>query len=274
MVAVPTRKIVIWCGAAPNQKALANKISKRFNIAGIVIASTIKGRKKRRIRELPAIILDRIRFRKIYTSWKCLMKFYNDRYQAWPQVPILKVDDINSIKVIEFTENIQPDLVAVSGTALIKEPLLKVKTKIGIINLHTGLSPYVKGGPNCTNWCIANNTWHLIGNTIMWLNSGIDAGNIITNETIDIRAAEDLKKAHIQVMEHAHDLYLRTIYYLFSGDPPYQSVSQESIDKGKLYLNKMWNTEKRKRLLYNWKLRMSEQPLVKPQTISLPIQIE
>lgn len=274
MVAVPTRKIVMWCGAAPNQKALANKISKRFNIAGIVIASTIKGRKKRRIRELPAIILDRIRFRKIYTSWKCLMKFYNDRYQAWPQVPILKVDDINSIKVIEFTENIQPDLVAVSGTALIKEPLLKVKTKIGIINLHTGLSPYVKGGPNCTNWCIANNTWHLIGNTIMWLNSGIDAGNIITNETIDIRAAEDLKKAHIQVMEHAHDLYLRTIYYLFSGDPPYQSVSQESIDKGKLYLNKMWNTEKRKRLLYNWKLRMSEQPLVKPQTISLPIQIE
>ncbi|MBK8140457.1 MAG: hypothetical protein IPK57_05185 [Chitinophagaceae bacterium] len=36
-MAVDERKIVIWCGAAPNQKALANKLASKYNVAGIVI---------------------------------------------------------------------------------------------------------------------------------------------------------------------------------------------------------------------------------------------
>jgi methionyl-tRNA formyltransferase len=267
---VKRKKIVIWCGGGANQKALVNKIAQRHEVAGIIIELKPGSRKKIKLSELPNLILDKLRFRKIYGAWKSLMSFYATRFPDWPSVPALKTESINATEALHFTETISPDLVIVSGTSLIKEPLLTVKTKIGIINLHTGLSPYIKGGPNCTNWCIANNTWEYVGNTIMWLNAGIDSGNIITTEIINIRNEASLRQAHIKVMEHAHDLYLRSIDYLLSNEPPFQSVPQQDIAKGKLYLGKMWTAEVRNQLLKNWKNRKSDLPSQKPVTIPLP----
>ncbi len=262
-------KIVIWCGQAANQKALANKIAAKYNVAGIVIDTGIVGKKKKNSESLPAKLLDRLRFHRIYKAWKSLMSYYDRLFPVWPDRPTIKVAGINSKETETFTETIHPDLIVVSGTGLIKEPLLSMKTRLGTINLHTGLSPFVKGGPNCTNWCIANNEWHLVGNTIMWLNAGIDAGNIITTETTDIRNAINLDAAHRQVMEHAHDLYLRAISYLEYSSPPYQSVPQETLGKGTLYLTKMWNGIKRKELLKNWKHRESGKTVQPVKTVPL-----
>src|SRR5258706_3805859 len=235
-MAVKKIKIVIWCGSAANQKALANKIANRFDVAGIVIDTHSGPKKKKRLVQLPAILWDRFRFRTIYNAWGRMMNYYDRKFPRWPELPQIKVPDINSNETEIFTRELKPDLIIVSGTALIKEPLLSIPASIGIINLHTGLSPYVKGGPNCTNWCIANNEFQLVGNTIMWLNAGIDAGNIITTETINIRDADNLNSAHQIVMDHAHDLYLGTIGYLSETTAAYNSVPQSSIGKGRLYL--------------------------------------
>ena len=262
-------KIVIWCGFAANQKTLANKIAARFDVTGIVVDTLSGSRKKRKPSQLPAILWDRFRFRTIYNAWNNLMKYYDRKFPGWPDTPQINVPDINNKETEKFTRKLQPDLIVVSGTALIKEPLLSIPVSIGIINLHTGLSPYVKGGPNCTNWCIANNTFQWVGNTIMWLNAGIDAGNIITTETIDIINAKDLSEAHQVVMDHAHGLYLRAIGYLSETEPPYNSVPQHSIDKGHLYLTKMWTAAKKKNLLRNWKKKNIFSGSNIPKTIPL-----
>lgn len=227
-------KIVLWCGDAPNQKALANKLHARFGLAGIVIDT----KKKKRVQKPPLLqrVVDALRFRKIYSAWKALQHHYQTAFPTWPAVPLLYVDTINSAETKTFTEQLQPHLIAVSGTGLVKEPLLSTPVKIGILNLHTGLSPYIKGGPNCTNWCIATNQWHLAGNTIMWINAGIDTGNIITSETVNIRQCKTLTEAHLNVMEHAHDLYLRSIQYLADAEPPYLSIPQSNLGKGRLFL--------------------------------------
>ena len=248
-------KIVIWCGAAANQKALANKMVGEFEILGIVIDTHSGKNKRKKPNQLLGIFWDRFRFHTIYKAWINLMKYYDKHFPAWPDVPIIKVSDINDTATENFTKHIQPDLIIVSGSGLIREPLISIPTSKGIINLHTGLSPYVKGGPNCTNWCIANNTFHLVGNTIMWLNAGIDTGNIITTETVDITKTKNLNEAHQVVMDHAHGLYLKAIQYLLETEPPYNSVQQNSIDRGQLYLTKMWTARKRKQLLRNWKRR-------------------
>jgi methionyl-tRNA formyltransferase len=269
IMALKKLKIVIWCGAAPNQRALANKIAAGFDVAGIVIDTHSGRKKKRNLIQLPAILWDRFRFRTIYNSWKWLMKYYDRKFPEWPKAAQIRVPDINSKETEIFTRKQQPDLIVVSGTALIKEPLLSIAVSIGIINLHTGLSPYVKGGPNCTNWCIANNTFQWVGSTIMWLNAGIDTGNIITTETVDIKNAGDLNEAHRIVMDHAHGLYLRAIGYLSEKEPPYNSVPQSSIDKGQLYLTKMWTTAKKKALLRNWKSKNIFPGAETPKTIPL-----
>lgn len=268
-MAVKKIKIVIWCGSAANQKALSNKIAAGFDVAGIVIDTHSGRQKKKKLIQLPADLWDRFRFRKIYNAWGRLMNYYGRKFPGWPDAPQIKVPDINTKETEIFTRELAPDLIVVSGTALIKEPLLSIPVNIGIINLHTGLSPYVKGGPNCTNWCIANNTFQLVGNTIMWLNAGIDTGNIITTETINIRDAGNLDTAHQIVMDHAHDLYLRVIGYLSEMEPPYNSVPQSSVDKGNLYLARMWTTSKKKDLLRNWEKRKSFIESEIPKTISL-----
>lgn len=268
-MALKKSKIIIWCGAAANQRALAHKIAAEFDVAGIVIDIVSNRHKKRKLVQLPAILWDRFRFHTIYNAWGKLMKYYERKFPDWPETPHIKVMNINSKETEIFTRELQPDLIVVSGTALIKEPLLSIPASIGIINLHTGLSPYVKGGPNCTNWCIANNTFQFVGNTIMWLNAGIDAGNIIVTETVDIKNAGNLNEAHQIVMDHAHDLYVKAIGYLSASEPPYNSVPQSSIDKGQLYLTKMWTIAKKNDLLRNWRKRKSFIGVEIPKTISL-----
>jgi len=264
-------RIVIWCGAAPNQKALANKIAAKYEVAGIVVDRHKHAVKKTKWSKLLSAIWGRIRFKKIYDSWKELMRYYDASFSQWPaSVPLIEVDTINESATAIFTKEKSPALIVVSGTALIKEPLISIPVSKGIINLHTGLSPYVKGGPNCTNWCIANNEFHLVGNTIMWLNAGIDSGNIITTETVDICAAKSLGAAHQVVMNQAHELYLKVIEYIIKTNPPYQSVAQSSICKGALYLTKMWTGEKKKQLLRNWDKRNLFKNTSAPVTVSLP----
>jgi hypothetical protein len=50
-------------------------------------------------------------------------------------------------------------------------------------------------------------------------------------------------------MEHAHELYLRTIEYLLTTPAPHNSVSQKQIGEGKLYLTKAWNFSAKRKLL-------------------------
>jgi folate-dependent phosphoribosylglycinamide formyltransferase PurN len=265
-------RIVIWCNDGANQKALACKIAAAFNVVGIVREK----RKKERPKILQVInkLIDRSFFHMIGLAWRNLQRYYDAHFPQWPSVKTLDIAYINSDEVIDFTGELHPDIIVVSGTSLIRKKLLTLNPSVGIINLHTGLSPYVKGGPNCTNWCIANNEWGLIGNTIMWINSGIDSGNIITTKKTDVSDCNSFFEIHKKVMEEAHQLYLDAIRYLVTASAPYISVQQKEIAPGKLYLTKMWTNRKKWQLIRNLK-RMKKYKLTSTadiRTVDLPLK--
>jgi methionyl-tRNA formyltransferase len=264
-----TKRIVCWVGDAPNHRALVNKIAGSFHLVGVVVDSK-KLLVKKGKEPLLSKLIRRFRFGKIDKAWTSLQQYYRQQYPAWPNVPVLHVDTVNDKDVLDFSRQLQPDLVVVSGTSLVKEPLVSMNLPIGIMNLHTGLSPYVKGGPNCTNWCIANDQWGLIGNTIMWLSAGIDSGNIITSERTKLGNSDDLYSIHHKVMEHGHDLYLRAIKYVLTTRAPRQSIAQSALGKGNLYLTKMWNSEGRARLLRNMRSARNFTISDDIRTVSLP----
>ncbi len=239
-------KILLWIGNEPNQKALANKIHSQFPLAGIITETRINKRKITLSK-----IIERLFLSSIGKAWWKMMEHYKGTFKNYPDVKLLDVENINSDNAYAFSKSIDADLILVSGTRLIKEKMLSLKPKIGILNLHTGLSPYVKGGPNCTNWCIANNEFHLIGNTVMWIDSGIDSGNILTTEFTELKGDENLEQLHIKVMEHAHALYLKAIKFVSEGKM--SSISQNSIAKGTIYYNKDWTLNKKRALLTNFK---------------------
>ncbi len=264
-------KIVMWCAEAPNQKALANKIARRFHLSGIVVDNKKAYKKAALLKRLIPALQDRVFFRKINESWAALQHEYKRQFPQWPDVPLLEVESINSDEALHFTQNLSPDLIVVSGTALIKSKMLSLKPRIGIINLHTGLSPYIKGGPNCTNWCISTGQFDMIGNTIMWINEGIDAGNIITSECTSLSGVKDLEDIQWKVMEHAHELYLKAIDYLLNSPAPYNSVPQKEIGAGQLYLSKMWDFSAKRRLLRNLPAFINNTVIPTNTTITIPL---
>ena len=241
-------KIVLWIGNEANQKALANKIYELIPIAGI-ITETRKNRVRLTFPTLLSKAIEKLFFSSIGKAWKGMHEFYNKKYIEYPTTSIINVENINDEAAYIFTNNIKPDLIIVSGTRMIKEKMLSIKPGIGIINLHTGLSPYIKGGPNCTNWCISTKAYHLIGNTVMWIDAGIDSGNIIATEFTKFTGEENLLDIHIKVMEHAHSLYLKAIGKLSEGK--FLNVNQADIDNGKTYYTKQWTLHQKINLVKN-----------------------
>ncbi|KAA9327385.1 formyltransferase family protein [Adhaeribacter soli] len=246
-------RIVLVAGNQPNQKALANKVAAEFELAGVVLEKSAPPVKKASLEKVLKKLKDLLFFKRIADAWKSLMAYYNEKYAAFPAVKTFFTESANSPETFEFIKALKPDLIMISGTSLIRKPFFELNPPKGIVNLHTGLSPYVKGGPNCTNWCLANNEFHLIGNTIMWLSVGIDSGNIITTEFVDFTGKEDLNAIHRKVMEDAHALYLKALRLIRKDASRVPSIKQAEITKGALYTNKMWTEDKKRALLSNIK---------------------
>ena len=244
-------KIVLWIGNEPNQKALANKLHEIVPVTAIV-TETRQTKTKITIRLVVEKIIEKLFLSSIGKAWRGMLKNYEEKYPKYPDVAMLDVENINSETAYDFTKKCNPDLILVSGTRLVKEKMLNINPTIGILNLHTGLSPYVKGGPNCTNWCIANKEFHLIGNTIMWIDKGIDTGNIVTTELTPVNGNENLLELHIKVMEHAHNLYIHAVKFLKTGKK--QSIKQSDIAKGKTYYTKQWTLKQKINVIKNYPL--------------------
>lgn len=233
-------RVLLLIGNQPNQQALAAKVAKEFSIAGIVVQQKKGAKKKKGLATLLQKAMERILFFSIHQSWNTMMKHYRQHFPHLPVVPILETNKINAPEVVDFIRQKAPDVVMVSGTTMIKEAILQLKPAIGILNLHTGFSPYVKGGPNCTNWCLSTGEPHLIGNTIMWIDAGIDSGNIITSELTSFSGEESLNEIHLKVMEHAHELYL-DVLRACRENKPIPNVPQQQIAEGRTYYTKEWD---------------------------------
>jgi methionyl-tRNA formyltransferase len=249
-------KVVILTGDQPNQAALCHKLQPHCDIRAIVLSAN-RPRKSpsraRRWRILMNRIAGRLAGRPFVAAWQQLQQSYRELYPGFPDVPVVRVRNVNDAATVETIERISPDLIIVSGTNLIGGKIIGMTSqKMGMVNLHTGISPYIKGAPNCTNWCLAEKSFHLIGNTVMWLDAGIDTGNIIASAQTPLTGDETLDEMHWKVMEHAHSMLVQTVRRLSLG-APLSSIPQDSIGDGKTFYNIDWNGPAMLRARINFK---------------------
>jgi len=244
-------RVVFWCGNEPNQYALAHKLNNSIGLSGIV-SETRPAASSPSAGVFIGKILERVLIPSIGRAWRNMKQFYSSQYPAFPDVPVENVSSINSDAANTFTTSLRPDLIIVSGTGLVRKRMLSVPVSIGILNLHTGLSPYVKGGPNCTNWCISVGQPYLIGNTVMWIDEGIDSGNIFTTAFTPFTGSESLNAIHVNVMEHAHALVISAVESVSKGNR--QSVSQKQIAEGTTYYTREWNFIQKLKLKLNLRI--------------------
>lgn len=242
-------KVVILTGNQANQKALCHKIARVAEVAAIVVSANVPRKRPdlgRRFASLAARVETRLAGRPFVAAWLDLLVAYEREFPAFPAAELVRVANVNDAATHETLARHRPDLTIVSGTNLVGKKTIAAAGRI--VNLHTGISPYVKGGPNCTNWCLAKNWFHLIGNTVMWLDAGIDTGQIIATEQTPLDGREDLLALHRKVMDHAHELYVRAIRKIGDG-APVPAVPQDEIAEGALFYTKDWTWREMRRAL-------------------------
>ena len=241
-------KVALLTNNQPNQKALAHKLYSAGLLTAIITVQPTSGARPallKRITHLPVSLFYR-------RAWFQMLDTYAQRYPTFPIDPVTHCTDVNDPTVRDYITANKPDLVLVSGTNLLRAPLINEANTHGrVMNLHTGISPFVKGGPNCTNWCLANREFALIGNTIMWIDPGIDSGAIIYTERTPLSGSESLRELHSTVMDHGHAMYVACVER-FTRNNPLRSVEQGSLGLSRLYLTRDWQWTNMLSGIYNY----------------------
>lgn len=93
--------------------------------------------------------------------------------------PHMSVNDPYYVKKIR---TLQPDVIAVMGTCMLRRPIMESAPLV--LNIHTGLSPYYRGG--YTNlWPIIQKEYGFFGVTVHRMSLGIDSGAIVSTARVD-----------------------------------------------------------------------------------------
>jgi methionyl-tRNA formyltransferase len=247
-------KIIAIVGDEPIQRALAAKIHDAVTLTHVARVRIKPSGRRRLLRSAISLTLAR-GFRQ---AWTGLYRHYDQQFPEWPEVSTSFHNSANDEDLIAAIEGERPDLVVVSGTDLIrKRTLERFATKV--MNLHTGISPYIRGGPNCTNWALALGEFDLIGNSVLWIDPGIDSGAIIASERTPLTGRETLTELHLKVIEHGQDLYRRAVEAFVAGRS-LPSVPQGSIGAGRLFYTRDWNGAAMIRAILNHRFRYRAVP--------------
>ena len=259
-------KVLLLCNDNPNQRLLAQRLHGLHSLAaiGIVRIPAPVRRQSFSVRAARALVGLPLR-----RAWFGMMAECARKAPDFPDVPTATHDGVNNITLAEQVAALAPELVVVSGTDLLKAPLIDAIGRTGrILNLHTGISPYIKGAPNCTNWALSLGEFDLIGNTVMWLDAGIDTGAIVATERTVLTGRESLTALHIKVMDHAHDLLGRA-YRRAIAQVPLPAVGQGEIGKGRLFLSRHWTAARAAASTIHFLTRYAPAALSKPRPVRL-----
>ena len=128
-------------------------------------------------------------------------------------IDVQYVEQHNNEECVEFLQKSCPDYIVLGGTRIIKEPIIKT-AKFGIINSHPALLPKYQG-LDCVAWSILNND--LVGATAHFIDSGIDTGPIILQESFQYHDCNSLMEVRIKAMKKCSDLMIKSLIGLEFG---------------------------------------------------------
>jgi folate-dependent phosphoribosylglycinamide formyltransferase PurN len=153
---------------------------------------------------------------------------------------------INDAHWVQETVSLEPDLIAAYGCSIIREPLLSAFPR-RFLNVHLGLSPYYRGGG--TNfWPLVNGEPEYVGVTFMYIDAGIDTGEVIHQMRARIFPGDTIHQIGHRLIVDMTPVYAR----LLTGLAALPSMEQPATPKDeKYYRRKDFSEEAVKRMYDN-----------------------
>lgn len=226
---------LILCGRSARHLHVANKLSAHSQVLAIVqeTGSDLSFKKLKqwlKPRNLKQKISRWLRDRKRYAGNPEARFFFGSQPAHLDREDLLvEVTHINDPEVVELAERLNPDIILVFGTSLIRGPLLKAG-RLGMVNLHGGLSPEYRGA-DCTFWALYNHEPDKVGCTLHFINAGIDTGNLIAHVCPPITAQDDELTLFWRGVQASAEVYCQLLDRLERGE----SLGAPQPNKGRLY---------------------------------------
>ena len=228
-------RVLLLCGRSPRHLYVANALCEAADVLAIVQETGTEWSAKKILRKFrPDNLLRKtwrwLRDRRRYTGNQEGKFFFGDQSPrlAHPEL-VREVPHINHPEVLRLAREMQPDLIAVFGTSLLRGELLN-EGRLGIVNLHGGLSPEYRGA-DCTFWALYNGEPEKIGCTLHYINAGIDTGKLIAHICPAVQAEDDELTLFWRGVRESAAAYTELIGRLAQGE----RFGQPQSHQGRLY---------------------------------------
>ncbi|TKX28205.1 hypothetical protein CQA38_08670 [Campylobacter sp. MIT 12-5580] len=168
---------------------------------------------------------------------------------------------INNQEFIDEIIDLKPDLLIAYGCSLIEAPLIDFFGK-AFLNVHLGLSPYYRGSG--TNFFpLVNNEPEFVGASFMYIDKGIDTGDIIHQIRAEVCINDDCHKIGNRLIAKVASTYKDLIKNYENLVPLKQPNDKKS---GKLYKKKDFTLEATLKMYDNFANNLVEKYLQKPES--------
>lgn len=125
---------------------------------------------------------------------------------------VLQPEDPNAQGFVKNLKEVDPDLIVVIAYGhILKKDLLKLP-KMGCLNIHASLLPALRG-PAPIQWAIIEGLRET-GLTAIWMDEGVDTGNIILQERVEISTNETCGTLHEKLGKLSGPFLVRVLRYL------------------------------------------------------------
>ena len=239
--------VMVLCGRSPRHLYVANRLCGAANVVAIVQEAGSHWTLKKVLKLLRPDNFWRkvwrwLRDRKRYVGGGEGKFFFGDAEPKLDRPDLVTlVPHINDPQVIKLADQLKPDVIAVFGTSLIRGALL-TRGRLGIVNLHGGLSPEYRGA-DCTFWALYNGEPEKIGCTLHFIDAGIDSGKLIAHVCPEVHEGDDELNLFWRAVRDSADIYAETLDQMARG----QALGETQPSKGRLYQvkDRGWRHERR-----------------------------
>ena len=239
--------VMILCGRSPRHLYVANRLCQGARVLAIVQETGTQwsaGKLRRVLR--PANLWRKawrwLRDRSRYRDGAEARFFFGDSTPRLRREDLVaRVPHINHPDVVVLVDSLRPDVIAVFGTSLIRGPLLK-RGRLGIFNLHGGLSPQYRGA-DCTFWALHNGEPEQVGCSLHRIDAGIDTGALVAHVMPEVTEHDDELTLFWRGVRDSAEVYVEMLERLERGE----TLGARQPGKGRLYQvkDRGWREERR-----------------------------
>lgn len=225
-------KINILTTDGPQYDYLIHKLESNFSV-NVVIRESGKYQRKR-------LLVQHKYYRFLCNRYQCLTRKllgydkYRKRYFRFsPPLcsKIINVKNINSNYAISLLKQNPCNLYIVMGTSILKPKILET-CNTDIINIHGGYLPDYRGN-NCIYFAYLNNDFQKIANTIHYIDSGVDTGDIIEIVKPTISHKDNPETLYCKAKRKAINRLINIVDMYIKGE--YIPRIRQNVNIGKQY---------------------------------------